>query len=256
MRSASFHLIPPRYANGKQAAKGSQAMLFRTLTSSIFGQPLMWFDADGGGAGGAGGDGKAKADPAPKTFTQVELDEIIGTRLTRAEEKVKKDLLDSLGVKTVEDAKAALKAKQELDDAAKTEAQKLADRATTAEAKVLDLEKNAQERITAMGKRLMDSEIKMTAGAPAMDDKGKVTRPALLAAAMDEVLLLVDRAKIEEKDGKYTGIDKALEALAKAKPHLTVQAGTGRPDRKGTPNSQDLPAGNQQPQAKKRRFSL
>lgn len=64
------------------------------------------------------------------------------------------------------------------------------------------------------------------------DREGKAVRPAFRNQAMDEVLLLVDRAEITDEDGKFSGIEKALGTLAKAKPYLLAEEPAPK---KGTP---------------------
>ena len=135
-----------------------------------------------------------------------------------------------------DDLKAIVQAKKDADEKQKTELQKLADRATAADAKAAKLEAETTQKLTDMQKRLLDSEIKQAAGIPATDKDGKVTRAAFRPEAMEAALVLIDRSLIADKDGKYEGIDKALDALAKANGYMLV-ATTAQQPPKGTPKT-------------------
>ncbi len=93
------------------------------LTNKYF---RIWFDAanDGGG----NGSGEVQRDSAAnreKTFTQAELDRIIGERVPRAEQSAVSKLLEGLGVKTQEELKNALGEFKKLQAAERTETQRL-----------------------------------------------------------------------------------------------------------------------------------
>lgn len=197
----------------------------------------------------------AAAAEKPKTFTQEQVDTIVSDRLTRKEKNVTDALLTSLGVKDPAEAKAIIEASKKASDAQKSETERLqkevADFKTAAEKAT----KEAQDQVTAMQKRILDSELRIAASQAVMGKEKKdgkeqdiVVRSAFKTEALDDVLLLVDRTKITEKDGKYEGIAEALNTLAKAKPYLMAETvavklvGKGTPDaRKGIKQGEDGP---------------
>lgn len=128
-------------------------------------------------------------------------------------------MLEVLGVKDADEAAALLKIAREADEKTKTEAEKMTAKLQASEDARIKAETEAKEKTEAANKRLLDSEIKINA-ATALIEKDKIVRPAFKREALDDVLLLIDRKLIEEKDGAFKGVDKALEALAKAKPWL------------------------------------
>ena len=197
-------------------------------------RPWILFDADDTGNSTQTNDDK-NADGGGKQagLSQEQVNQIVADRVKRAEEAAAKKLLESFGVKDADEARALIEAKKKADDLAKTELEKLAENAKKLEEKAAKLEAENTAKVAQMEKRLQDSEIKMQALRPVVDKEGKVIRPAFLPDATEEVLLLVNREKISEKDGVYAGIDEALKDLAKAKPHLLAAAEKVQP--KGTP---------------------
>jgi hypothetical protein len=186
--------------------------------------PGFFYDADAGGGNGGGGTGDAG-----KAYTQDQLDQMFAERAKRAEDKARADLLKDLGVETPEAAKDLLKKQKEADDAQKSELQKAADQAAKAQKDLAELKTANEQTLAAMAKRLLDTEIKMLAAKAVYDKDGKtLLRAAFRAEAIDDLLLLVDRSTIIEKDGQYQGIDKALEALAKSRKYLLAEEEQGR----------------------------
>lgn len=183
--------------------------------------------------------------------SQEDLNRQFAERAKRAEESERKRLLELFGVQSEDDLKAIAKARSEETERSKSELQKVSDKLTAAEARAKKLEEDASSQIAQMQKRIMDSEIKQYAGRVISDKDGKVTRSAFRVEALDDILLLVDRSLIVDKDGVYEGIEKALDALAKSKPYLLADGSqqTQKPA-KGTPQGAGKqPAGqpNQQP---------
>jgi len=166
-------------------------------------------------------DNKKKTDDGgDDAARQKELDKQFAERAQRAAETQKKSLYESLGVKDDAEFEAYLKTKQEADDKQKSETQKLADAAKKAQS---DLERTKAEKdreLADLQRRVLDTEIKIAAAQTVTDKDGKVTRAAFRKEALADILLLVDRSKIEDKDGEFIGIDKVLADLAKAKPYL------------------------------------
>jgi hypothetical protein len=195
----------------------------------MFKRPLFFYDPTAAGGTLPPADGDKPQENLPDAGgnggpNQAELNRQFSERAERAASAAKKELWAVLGVNSQDEFEAFVKAKKEADDAQKTEMQKLTEAAKKAQ-KALD---NAQ-------KRIMDGEIKLLATQPVEKD-GKVTRAAFRPDALDIVITLIDRNGIQDDDGKLTGIDTALEALAKEKPFLLVGDGKAQaPVTKGTP---------------------
>jgi uncharacterized membrane protein YgcG len=130
-------------------------------------------------------------------------------------------LAKSLGFDTVDAMQTAAKAKKESDEAAKSDLEKEKARADKAEAEKKDA-------LTAANTRLVNAEIKVFAVQAGFVD------PA-------DAVALVGRAGVQvDEQGNVTGAKEAVEALAKAKPHLvgTGKAG-GSPGSAGNGGRQD-----------------
>ncbi len=193
---------------------------------------------DEGAAGGQPPANEPKpnaGDQGGKTFSQDDVNTLVGNARKEGRTSGEKALLESLGLQSVDDLKGIIKAAKDAEEANKTELQKAQDAKIKAEG---DLEAEKQQRKAdndAMTKRLLDGEIRIASAAPVMDKDGKkVVRPAFRREALEDVTLLIDRTLIIEKDGKFEGLDKALDALAKGKPYL-LAGETQTP--KGTPGT-------------------
>lgn len=191
--------------------------MFKNLNLSRWIRPVFFFDVDDK-AGGAQPPAEPNAEDKAKA-AQDALNQQFADRAARAAAAKEKELLEVLGVKDPEEAKALLKKAREADDAQKTEAERMALKLKEAEDAKTKAENEAKEKTEAANKRLLDSEIKINAST-ALIEKDKIVRPAFRREALDDVLLLIDRKLIEEKDGAFKGVDKALAELAKAKPWL------------------------------------
>ena len=203
--------------------------LFPMKPSFGFQRPLFYLDGDDAGASKP--DEPEKKEDKPN---QDELNKQFAERAKRAEEATTKKLLESLGVKDLDEAKALTEAARKATEAQKTDLEKAEAARLEAETKAQKAEADAQAKLDAANKRMLDSEIKINAAAPVMDKDGKkVVRPAFRKEALDDVLLLISREAITETDGKYINIDKALSDLAKAKPWLLDESA---PVSKGSPS--------------------
>lgn len=187
---------------------------------------VIWFDApvEGGGGNPNGGGGKPEDKPADKTFTQADVDRIVGERAKRAEESAIGALLKDLGFEKPDDLKALVADAKKRSDAEKSELDKANEHiATLAKAKEA-ADKERADAIERANVTLMRAAV--MAEAAKADYRIK---PEALA----DVWTFVDKSSIKPKDGadgEYTGIGDALKALAKSKPYL-VQDGNGH----GTP---------------------
>lgn len=161
------------------------------------------------------GTGQTKTETeAPRTFTQEEVNKFLGDE--RRRERAKFADYDDLKTKA-----ARL---QEIEDANKTEAQKQADKYAAIEAQLAELKgQNA---------RLVEERVRA------------VMHASVAAAAMkegfvdpDDAWAFVDTSALKvDESGKVTGVDEAIKALAKAKPHLLrkqAQLGPTNPGKGG-----------------------
>ncbi len=194
------------------------------------------FNADEAGGGGKPDPNTdEQPDAQGKGGKQEDLNKQFAERAARAAEAEKKKLFESLGVKDDAEFDAFLKAKQEAENKSKSELERSASEAKKWQDAHAKLENESKSTIEALHKRLVDTEIKIAALATTKDKDGKVTRAAFRPEAMDEVLLLIERGEITEDEGKLTGVEKALEKLAKAKPYLLAEAQQAKVS-KGTPS--------------------
>ncbi|MEK3882418.1 scaffolding protein [Paenibacillus sp. PL2-23] len=176
---------------------------------------LQLFAGDGGGSGGSGGDGGdggngGGAGGGEKTFTQAEVDAMMGQRLPRAEKAAQKALAKELGYDSVEAMQAALK-KPEGGSKGKGDDSKGIDPA--------DVEKLLDERLKEREKEQNDKTFKRLLAAEV-----KVFASELGFADWEDAHALANLSKVKEDDkGNLTGVKEALEELLKKKPHLGKQ---------------------------------
>lgn len=154
-------------------------------------------------AGGSGGEGE-------RTFTQAQLDAIVGERATRAKGAAISELLGELGLEKADDLKALVKAAKAKQASEQTEAQRL--QAQLAE---------AQKREATTTARLRELAL-INAVQAAAQKVGIVDAEVALA--------LIQGAIQFDGDGNPQGVEAALTELVKAKPFLKAQsAGSGSP---------------------------
>lgn len=132
----------------------------------------------------------------PKTFTQEDLDRIVGERIARAERDAKKAaqdaLTDKLGGATLEDLLAAHKAQADAEDAAKTEAQRLRDEAAAEKA-------TAAEERAAAARELHDARLyrALTAAGVPDDAVGTINVDVEVGATVEDIKTAVDALKVK-----------------------------------------------------------
>lgn len=106
---------------------------------------------------------------------------------------------------------------QEIEDANKSDLEK-------AQAKAAELEQKLAEAQVAHREALVRAAIEREAA------KQEAVDPS-------DVYALMDRSSLEIEDGEVIGVDKAVEALLKAKPHLKKQPTAGAQGVPGTPRA-------------------
>lgn len=185
--------------------------------------PAIYFDPDGGGSGSttdpAAGEGEGEK---PQSFTQAQLNNLFAERAKSAASAREKELLDKTGATSVDELTALIAEAKQARESQATEAEKQAAALKAAEDKAAKAETEKTDALAKAARRLMDAEILIEA-----------KEAGFLPEAIADVLLVVDRSKIIEKDGKFEGVKEAVKAVAEAKKFwLAAQ----RPENKfGTP---------------------
>lgn len=183
----------------------------------------------GGGGAGAGTGGAGTGDPPPgggkgdegkgQPFAVFPDEATFMSRVKREGKSQLEALAKEMGFESADAMKAAAKAKKETDDAAKSDLEKEKLRADKAEQEVKSA-KDAANRV------LITAEIKVLAIKSGFHDP-------------EDVVALADRSQITVNDqGKVTGAKEAVEALAKAKPHLLGKGGGGQVGSGSNPGGQ------------------
>ena len=154
------------------------------------------------GSGGGGNPGNSTFTGGGRTLTQAELDAMFGGVRSQAKETAIRELLSTLGAKDIDELKTFISKGKEADS------------------KISEAEKAREEAITKANERLIRSAVLAEAATVGFID------PA-------DAFLFADKAKLAVKDdGTIEGVKEAIEAVAKAKPHLVKAEPVG-----GTPRS-------------------
>lgn len=172
---------------------------------------LVNFDKDPDGGGGSGGESDPK--PEKKSFTQAELDAMFSERAKRAEEKAIAEILAKTGVKTSDELVSLTAEAKKAQEAQMSELEKHKKAAVDAEAKAQAAEAEKVKALALATERLMRAAV-----------MAEATARGFRPEAIEDVWLVVDRSKVTEKDGNFTGIKEAVESVAKSKPFWLGQA--------------------------------
>ena len=165
-----------------------------------------------------------------KTFTQDDVNRLIGETRTQARERAQQQFLTDLGVESVDALKGALKKMQELEDAGKSETEKLTGRITALENDKAALQEQgaqlAQQRVDALLRSAVVSE---------------ATRLGFLDPM--DAYHMIDLAQLEVKeDDSVSGVEDVLKKLGEAKPYLLhgkLTLGPTNPARGGSTSETD-----------------
>ncbi len=171
---------------------------------------IMWAPNDQGNggddstppAGSTGGEGDTGG---TRTFTQEELNAIVGERATRARSAAISDLLGELGFEKADELKALVQSAREQADKQKSETQKLQE-------KLAEYEK--KEASWAQQRREQALQIAVQAAAQKV---GIVDAEVALALVRGGITF-------DEQDAPQ-GVEAALTELVKSKPYLRAGAG-------------------------------
>lgn len=172
---------------------------------------LQMFAGEGGGTGGAGD---------PVTYTEEQYQAKLKEGTSAAIEKAIKERFGDLAGMDLKEVKAALAIKKKADEEAAKSAGKTEDKPLSAE----DIEKLVKERLEAGNKDLADKTFQRL-----LRSDVKVLATEMGFADFEDALKLADLTKVKEgTSGDLEGVKEALEALAKAKPHLLKQQPGGK----------------------------
>lgn len=157
----------------------------------------------------------AQAQGTAQTFTQADVDRIVGERAKRAEASAVGELLKGLGVEKADDLKALV------DAARKSESDKLSET------------EKAQKRIEGLEKAIETAKAEAKAAIEAANEK--LLQSQVLVAAQSigfvdpaDAWLYLDRGRIKtDEAGNFGGIEEMLKEVAKAKPHLVKPQANG-----------------------------
>lgn len=199
--------------------------------------PQLLLDGDSGNGGGSGstgstgGTGDNSGGEQTRTFKQSELDAMFADRAKQAGQSAVANLLKEIGVEKIDDIKGILK------EAKNAEAAKLS-----------ELEKAQKEAADLKAAKEKSEAEKADIMAKAAE---KLLKAAVLAEASKQgfndptdAWNFLDRSAITPKnDDTYEGLDKAIEAVAKAKPYL-IKA-QQQSQAKGTPGRDKKTGGGQ-----------
>lgn len=162
------------------------------------------------------------------TFTQEQLDKIIGERVKRAEESSVKKLLEGLGVDSADTLTNLVQAEKKRIEGEKSELQKIQEKLAAAEKDAADAKARAdkaeQERLI----ERRDQEIRSALG------EARAKKPAsvltLMATDQPEMVKAVIKA-----DGTVDkeALTKLTEAAKKAYPEFFTGSGPGSPSNSG-----------------------
>lgn len=175
--------------------------------------PAAWYAPDAGGADGEtppadGGNGADK----PRTFTQAEVDAIMGKTRKEARDATQGSLLKEFGVESLDAIKASLEEAKKLKEAQMTEVDKQKAALEKAQAEKQETETRMQTALQQANERLMRAAVMLEAGKA--DYK-------VNPAALSDVWLFVDKTKLElTEDGEVKGLADAVKAVLAAKPYL------------------------------------
>lgn len=199
------------------------------LIKRFFFLSMPFFAPDDVAGGGGGEPTPEEKKAAEEKAKQDALDKQFAERAERAAKAEREKLLNELGVTDPDEAKKLLETARKTDEEKKTALEKEQAAREKAENEAKAAKAAADEVLKQATTKLMNAEIKMAANTAVVDKDGKVTRAAFRAEAMDDVLLLLNREGIQEKDGTFTGVSEALATLAKSKPWLLAEDKTDKP---------------------------
>lgn len=159
-----------------------------------------------------------------RTFTQQEVDAIVGERAKRASEAAVTKLLEKFGLPSVEALETTMTKAKDLEQANLSETEKLKQEAEKYRTKLTETESVTAAKLAQANERLLKAAVM----AEAAKAEHKITPEAL-----PDVWLFVDRAKLEmDDDGNVKGLEDAVKSVLKARPYLTVASKAPAPPKR------------------------
>lgn len=207
----------------------------KTLTHKL--RPLFFYSPEPG----AGGD-PAKGDPPnpnptptgsgnnndEKKFSQEDVNRFNAESNRKAEEKARRELLDSLGVKTPEEAKTALESLKKIEDEKKSELEKAQADAARHKAEADKAKADSEIALSKANERLMQSAVLLEAQKAGVEDS---ELKSVWRELRDSPALL---EKLKQNDaGEFEGAAEAVKEIVKAHPKWV--ATPPKPKTPGTP---------------------
>jgi hypothetical protein len=168
-------------------------------------------------AGGADGDppGEPPADGGedkPKSFSQKDVDALMGKTRKEAREATLGGLLKELGLESVDALKTGFTEARQLKEAQMSETEKQKAALEQAQAQVKEAQSKMQASLQLANERLMRAAV--------MAEASKAEYK-LNPAALGDVWLFLDKTKLEmAEDGEVKGLPEAVKAVLEAKPYL------------------------------------
>jgi hypothetical protein len=173
-----------------------------------------------------------------KKFTQADVDRIVGERAARAGEAATAKLLESLGVKTPDEIKAALEKIQTLEDAQKSELEKAQGEAAKYKAQAEKAKSDADAALEKANEKLLQSAVLLEAQKQNADDAEFLS----VWRELKETPTL--REKLKQNDaGDFEGVADAVKEILKLHPKWLKAA---KPPTPGTPRPAQTQAANAQ----------
>lgn len=171
------------------------------------------------------------------TFTQADLDRILGERLKREREKLTRSFLDELDVESLDDLKAAQEAERQRKEAEMSEVEKANARAEKAQADA----KAAQEAMLKMQAQLLADKRKAKFETALRDNGSTNTERVYKLLQMDkpnDFLAVFEDETAEYQDAKMARLIKQVQTDYS---EYFGNAGAGSTSMQGTmsPNSKD-----------------
>lgn len=168
--------------------------------------------------------------PPARTFTQAELETILGERLSGVSKTKETEILAKLGFKSLEEVTVAITEAAELKKSQMSELEKLQADLKVAQDKVVTAETEKTTALAQASEKLLKAAVLAEAVAANF-------RPE----AVNDVWLIVDRSKIKEKDGDFEGVKEAVALVGTAKPFWLKAEEKPKPQ--GTPKPGDKKLG-------------
>lgn len=178
-----------------------------------------WYAPDAGDGGGTPPEDDDKSPSAPRTFTQADVDALMGKTRKDARETAINGLLKELEIGSMDDLKTFFSEAKTLKDAQLSEAEKQKNALADAERKIKETETNAQTVLRQANERLMRAAVLAEAMKPDYNLPPSAGQDVWLFVKSEQLdtLTLTDAGEVE-------GVAKALTAVLKDRTYLQGKA--------------------------------